>query len=278
MHRAMRLALLSSVAMLTVDLVGAVAGGGAGSPIVVFEPRRKALLSAQLSSVVVTVHKERGQVFAKGDPLIALDDTVFKANHAKAGAELELARERLKARNRLFADDTLPRVELQEALAATLVAQAGLAIAEKELSDCQIKAPFRGRVGRVLVNEHETVRPGQGLIEVIDDHTLLAVFLLPSRSLTRLKLEHPVSIRVLETGGVVRGRLRQMDAQVDPVSSTIRAYAEIDNRAKILRGGMRGILLTRELFVDSAASREPTRLPTALSPTKGPPRGRRGEK
>lgn len=248
------------------------------APIVVLEPRRKALLSAQLSSIVVKVHKDRGEVFMVGDPLVSLDDTVFKANREKAKAELDLALERLKAKQRLFADNTLPRVELQEAVAGAAVAKANLDIAEKALTDCRVTAPFSGRVSQALVNQHETVRPGQGLMEIIDDHTLLAAFLLPSRSLTRLKLDHPVSVRVLETGDVVRGRLRQMEAQVDPVSSTIRVYAEIDNRGKGLRSGMRGTLLTRDLIVESTGNADRGRLPTALSPESGRSSGKIGAK
>ena len=259
----MKLSVPILVAMLMGNLLAAPAAID-DAPIVVLEPRRKALLSAQLLSIVVEVHKERGEVFVTGDPLVTLDDTVFKANREKAKAELELALERLKAKQRLFTDNTLPRVELQEAVAAATVAQANLDIAEKELAHCRVAAPFAGRVSQALVNQHETVRPGQGLVEIIDDHTLLGAFLLPSRSMTRLKLDHPVSIRVLETGDVVRGRLRQMEAQVDPVSSTIRVYAEIDNRATKLRSGMRGTLLTKELTVNTKAGEAPARLPTAL--------------
>ena len=62
----MKSAVPISVAMLTIDLAAAPAAVD-DAPIVVLEPRRKALLSAQLSSIVVRVHKERGEVFLVGE-------------------------------------------------------------------------------------------------------------------------------------------------------------------------------------------------------------------
>lgn len=210
--------------------------------LVVFEPNHRAALSARVSSEVVTIHKELGQSFKKGDPLVSLDDTVYRANARKARALYERATTQLEAKEKLYNDNTLSLTELQQARAEAAATQADLEIAEKDLASCTIRAPFDGRVSEVMVREHEMVRAGQEQIEVVNDDLLRASFLVPSKTLTTLKIGQTVRMRVEETGAVVAGTISHIGSLIDPVSSTVKVLAEVKNSDGKLRGGMRGAL------------------------------------
>ena len=70
--------------------------------------------------------------------------------------------------------------ELIEAEREAALAGGQRDLAAHEWQACTIRAPYAGRVARVLINEHEFVQRGTPLIEIADDTVLLARFLLPS--------------------------------------------------------------------------------------------------
>jgi multidrug resistance efflux pump len=133
--------------------------------------------------------------------------------------------------------------ELATAEKDVAIAQSNLRSAEKELKSCVIRAPFKGRVKRLAVNNHELVQKGQNLIEVVDDSTLLAQFLVPSNEIQSIKRGQEVSIKVIELEQSVKATISHISATIDPASQSFMVYAEIDNGKQALRSGMRGILI-----------------------------------
>ncbi len=120
-------------------------------------------LSTRVSGVVETVWVKPGQQVKKGAPLLRLDRTVLQAQLAEATAEQgraradanEARRERDRAQE-LFdrtvsSTSELDAAKLLDARAqATLaVAQARRVIAQKNLQDAELKAPFDGVVSAV---------------------------------------------------------------------------------------------------------------------------------
>ncbi|MCX7934727.1 MAG: efflux RND transporter periplasmic adaptor subunit [Planctomycetota bacterium] len=206
----------------------------------VFEPRRRAVLSARISSQVVRIHKEMGEAFGADEVLLTFDDTVFRAAQQRAAAQYRLALATLKNRERLSQDGGISQIELEQARTEAEVAAANLRIAEKELAQCVVRAPWPGRVAEIMVNEHEIVALGKPLMEIVDDRVLLAKALAPASWLPRLRLGQTVGIRVIETGETVDSRLSHIGAVVEPASATVRIYVEVDNSAGRIRPGMRG--------------------------------------
>ena len=137
--------------------------------------------------------------------------------------------------------------DLEKAKMDVAVAEANMKIAEKEKKWCRIEAPYAGRVKKVIVNENEVVRPGEKLIEILDDRTLLAQFLLQASFLDKVKLGQKVTIEMKNIMKPVEGKISHIGADIDPVSSTIRVFAKIDNtrkrsNGKTLVSGMSGTL------------------------------------
>ncbi len=277
--------------------------------VVVFEPRRRAVLASHVGSRIAEEIREEGEPVEEGEVLFRLDPTLFEANRDKAQARLATARailaslaerakidleaseivraravldgarQRLAAKERLLADRTLAAAEVEEARTLVAVAQAdvdlaekkkrvhevelaretetagatcrleeaNLRAAEKDVAECTVAAPFAGRVARLAAHGHESVQPGQELVEVVDDRVLLARFLAPSASLPHVRMGTRLSIRVEETGELVEGTISHVGALVDPASSTIQVSVEVDNANRALRGGMRGTVALSDL-------------------------------
>jgi RND family efflux transporter MFP subunit len=149
--------------------------------------RRKATVSAKITGKVVMVGIEEGQRVERDEVIARLDDTNAQATVAQARAEVEQSRANLAAAEIAFANaiPTFERNELQLARAVISaqafdtakasydaartglevaergveVAAARLALAERNLDDTVVRAPFAGIVTVKAAQEGEMVSP-----------------------------------------------------------------------------------------------------------------------
>lgn len=149
--------------------------------------RRQATVSAKITGKVVAVGIEEGQRVERDEIIARLDDTNAKAGVAQARAELEQARANLRAAEVAFtnAKPTFQRNEQQLARAvisaqtfdtakasydaartgldvaarAVEVASARVALAQRNLDDTVVRAPFAGIVTVKAAQEGEMVSP-----------------------------------------------------------------------------------------------------------------------
>ncbi|PLY14316.1 MAG: hypothetical protein C0631_11705 [Sedimenticola sp.] len=148
-------------------------------------------LGVTLSGVIETVAVKPGQRVKKGDLLVALDDSYFKARVAKAEAELGEAKQNqeegvreLERATELYdrtvlSDHDLHMAQIGEARAKALwhKAQAELAEARIRLQQSRIQAPFAGVITGVFAQTGQAVVSGlaaQPLVEMADDSQLIA--------------------------------------------------------------------------------------------------------
>jgi len=153
---------------------------------------RQALLSSKVQGKIETLTVREGSVVASDQTLLTLDNRHLVAQLAAADAELENARDRLQRMDKLFAEESVAKQELENAQRAFKVAAAvrqGLAV---QLSDTIIKAPFAGLVTEKRVEIGEMASPGLPLLKVED--------------VTNLRLEATVAegdLKAIRTGGSV---------------------------------------------------------------------------
>ncbi len=149
--------------------------------------RRQATVSSKITGKVVAVAIEEGQRVERDEIIARLDDTNARAGVAQARAELEQSRANLAAAEVAFtnAEPTFKRNEQQLARAvisaqtfdtakasydaartgltvaarAVEVADARLALAERNLDDTVVRAPFAGIVTVKAAQEGEMVSP-----------------------------------------------------------------------------------------------------------------------
>jgi RND family efflux transporter MFP subunit len=149
--------------------------------------RRQATVSAKITGKVVSVGIEEGQRVERDEIIARLDDTNARAGVAQARAELEQSRAALAAAEVAFANarptfqrneqqlaravisaqtfDTAKasydaaRTGLEVAARVVEVAAARLALAERNLDDTVVRAPFTGIVTVKAAQEGEMVSP-----------------------------------------------------------------------------------------------------------------------
>lgn len=207
---------------------------------VVLDPRYTATLSAEVTSSVREITKEMGDSFKAGNLLIKLDDILFQAAHKKSQFMLERAEEQLSAKEQLYKDNVASSFELKAAQADLASAEMELTIARKNLKSCSIKAPYQGRLKKVMVNKHEVIQMGQPLIKIVQDNTLLAKLLIPSDYYDKVKIGETLELKLKEINFPVKAIISHIGAVIDPASSMMQIFAEVDNYEGKLRAGMTG--------------------------------------
>ncbi len=160
---------------------------------------RRIELGLGVSGTVKTVSAEAGARVARGQVLVALDETPFKAAFDKARTERDEAARDYKQAKELYDRTVLAKVELENARNKSVRAQARFDEAKYQLERSRIAAPFdawvlemRAQAGQSVVNALEA-RP---LVVLAAAGEYLARLRVPSATVDRLKLGQAVTVSV----------------------------------------------------------------------------------
>lgn len=137
-------------------------------------------IASEVSSVVLSVHADVGQVVKKGDLLLELDPVDYQLNLNQAEANLASSRARLsqasaklkRARTLgdsqyISADELLERETDVMVFNAQIQAdEVAVSIARRNLDKCSLLAPFDGVIGERMAQVGNFVRNGDPLIAV----------------------------------------------------------------------------------------------------------------
>ena len=226
-------------------------------------------LRPRVSGYIDRVNYEEGQEVRKGEVLFTIDSRSYRAELARAQADLARARSqaelgrseaaRAKKLSELQAISTETyeqrRSAAAEAQANVAAAQAAVDAARLNLEFTQVRAPISGRAGRALVTAGNLVSAGDAasvlttLVSLdkmhvhfdTDERTFLHYAELarkgerPSENGAGV----PVQVGLVgEDGFPHTGVVDFLDNQVDPATGTIRARALLDNADRAFTPGL----------------------------------------
>ena len=200
----------------------------------------QAVLYAQIQGRVSQVPYKEGQRFEKGNLLIQLDCDKYRAELAGALAEYESKDKTAHNNRELTKLNAVSTLELEISEAEAKKAAAAIRLAEINVKSCRIAAPFSGRIVGVMINEHENVFPNDKLLSLLDDTSLEIELVLPSSSLAWLKRKSPFSFTVDETRREYTAKVKEIGANVDPASQTVKVIGAFDQLPSEILAGMSG--------------------------------------
>lgn len=200
----------------------------------------QAVLYAQVQGRVNHVPYKEGQRFLKGATLIQLDCDKYRAELAAASAEHDGKQKTFQNNKELAKLNAVSTLDLEISEADAKKALAAMRIAEITVRGCQLAAPFAGRVVGVMVNEHEHVFPNDKLLSVLDDTSLEIELVLPSTSLAWLRKQSKFTFAVDETHRGYPARIKEIGANVDAASQTVKVTGVFDVLPTDVLSGMSG--------------------------------------
>lgn len=206
----------------------------------IISPSSESTIASKMTARITAMPYDEGQSFPAGALLARFDCSQIQA-------ELNAARAAAAAYRKTY--DTNVELDQYEAVGKNEVAvsKANLGKAEAEanavatqLSDCEVRAPFAGKVVEKLARAREIAASGQPLLKIQSGRDVELELIVPSKWLTWLQPGAGFSFKIDETGNVIRGKVKRFGASVDPVSKTIRVTGLVTERNGLVLAGMSG--------------------------------------
>ena len=201
---------------------------------------QEATLSSQMVGRLERFYVRDGESFKRGERLAAFDCTERQAQLGKAQAVMMKAEKIEQSQKQLRNLKAISDLEHEGALADLKVAQGDVAMAEAQVRQCYVEAPYAGRVVRRVANQFEHLGLGVPLVQVVESGALRLELLLPSQWLRWLKPGTTFSIQVDELGRSFAAEVTGLGARIDAASQTVNVWATITDPVPELLPGMSG--------------------------------------
>ncbi len=244
---------------------------------------------SQAAGNITQIGFREGQDVKRGDLIAQIDSRPYQA--ALAQAEGQLARDEAALKNaeidleryeKLIAEDSVSRQQLDTQRAAVRQAQATLktdegqvSAARVNLSYTRITSPIDGRVGlrKVDVGNYVAAGDAASIVVITQLHPISVIFPIPESELApvakRFRGGATLAVTVFDRSGdieLARGTLTTIDNVVDTSTGTVKMRATFDNNDELLTPNQ---FVNVRVLVDTLAN-------TVVMPTAGVQRGADG--
>lgn len=217
------------------------------------QPVDQTIVKARVAGRLAEVLVREGDRVAKGQVLARFETNELQARVNERQSALDAARADARWTARDLGDkETLAKRNIvsQSALDAArstaenkasmvLVSEAQLEIAQRNLSDTEVKAPFDGVVGERIANQGESLPIDGKILALLDTSHVEVAAQMPAADVVRLKVGQPVTVTLEGFGDrEFQGRITRISPTAQPGSRSIPVYVEISDRHDALRGGL----------------------------------------
>lgn len=213
------------------------------------QPEMRADLRAEVSAMVVKVHKENGEAVSKGDVLVTLDSSVLRDNLSSAEESLRAAAQSLDGAERQYqrmkslqAQGMVSMQGLEEseikrnaAQSEHVASKARVAAAKQQLDRTEVRAPFNGVVSARKASAGDTAQIGKELIQVIDPSSMRFEGQVSADQMSVIKVGQRVNFRIngvaqngdqLANSGVVK----RIDGAANPITRQVSVIVAINSK------------------------------------------------
>ena len=213
------------------------------------QPEMRADLRAEVSAMVVKVHKENGEAVRKGDLLVTLDSSVLRDNLSSAEESLRAAAQSLDGAERQYqrmkslqAQGMVSMQGLEEseikrnaAQSEHVASKARVAAAKQQLDRTEVRAPFNGVVSARKASAGDTAQIGKELIQVIDPSSIRFEGQVSADQMGVVKVGQRVNFRingVAQTGDqlVSTGIVKRIDGAANPITRQVAVIVAINSK------------------------------------------------
>lgn len=211
----------------------------AGIYVGVIEEENSAALSFPVAGTVMRLNGEEGSRVRRGELLAELDPTSARQTWEAARAALEQARDASERLRQLYEAKSLPEIQWIETQTRLRQAESAFAIAEKNLNDCKLYAPFDGVIGQKRAEVGETALPAVPVLTLLGIDRVKVRFSVPEQEIAHISRGSRVQVTVPALGDslFVAGS-PEKGAVANPSAHTYDVRAAVANRCGMLLPGM----------------------------------------
>lgn len=154
-------------------------------------------LAPEVSGRIIELNIRNNQAVHAGDTLFTIDPEPYKLRLDAAKTQLELAETTLKRNEPLLEKNFVTAVQIDEMRASRDTALSNKALAERDLANTVVKAPFDGRVIGLNVRAGEYAVAGHPLFTLVDTSHWFAVANFRETDIADMKKGTPATVYVM---------------------------------------------------------------------------------
>lgn len=199
---------------------------------------KEATVAFEVGGRIVSLPVGEGQRVKKGAVLARLDARDFEAQMAAARADRAAAEADYLRYQDLLAKDAVSRREFESRERNFEVSKSRIDIAEKDLEETDLRAPFSGIVARKLVDNYQAVQAKEPIL-LLQDATALEIKVdLPEADLLRIERTAETKARLgslrptvslaSAPGSSYPAKLKELATSADPATRTFLATFSFD--------------------------------------------------
>ena len=188
---------------------------------------REATLSSSLAARIVEMPLQEGASFQKGTLLVKFDCERQAAEARAASAAADAQAKMVETNIELDKFESIGKNDLSISRSQLEKARAEADALKAQLKDCNLYAPFAGRVVERQARSFEAVLASQPLLRVVDTSELEIELIVPSAWLQWLGEGARFQFRIDESGHTLAGAVTRLTPTVDPVSKTIKVFGRL---------------------------------------------------
>ena len=267
-------------------------GASAGTPILTASgylvARHQSVISSKIQGRLSGLYVEEGSIVKQGQVIARLEDTDYRAQIARARADIEYAKANLAEMQRqarlqqgLFKDGVVSRDALDAADSRVRIADATLAqneaalkMQETLLEFTEIRAPFDGVVVKKMTEVGESVAPippgvnistsSGAIVAIADMNSLEAEVDVNEANVGQLAPDIPAEINVQAIPNhTYKGSLRQVIPTADRTKATVTVKVSILDKDHLIKPEMScNVTFLEPAKKDAAKDAVPVRIVT----------------
>jgi len=209
------------------------------SAVGTLRPVRAVDIVPNVAGRVTEVYVTSGQEVLEGDRLIQLDDRAARAASAEAEATLSETEQEYRRYQQLEDSNAAAEARLEEARGAFRRAEAAVMLAQAELEDRTVTAPFAGTLGVIDTEPGAFLSGNQAVTRLADLSAVEVSVTLPERYFRQVRTDQSLEITTpAYPDATFEGRLILRAPEIDLATRSFEVRAEIDNADGRLVGGM----------------------------------------
>jgi membrane fusion protein, multidrug efflux system len=196
-------------------------------------------IAAERDGQVAGVRVERGSYVEKGTILATLDDREAKAQLDQARASLAWADSESARYAELRQKQVVAKSENQRKETDRDLNQAALALAEKNFTDCVIRAPFSGVVTEKKISAGAYIRKGQAICGLVKIDPLRAELAIPESAVSAIQTGQKAKLNVQSfPDRTFEATVRYIGPSLRSESRTLVVEAIVPNPQHVLKPGL----------------------------------------
>ncbi len=180
----------------------------------------KVNLSARIPACVREIFVVAGSPVTNGQTLVLLDDRELKEQATAAEAQFKQAEADYNRARQLFDNKATTQQALTAAESLFIAARAQWERSKVMLTYARIASPLNGVVTDRRVEPGDLAAPGLVLLSVYDPSSLQLEAAVPVRLIDKLPLGREVALSLDRPAGELKGEVRQIVSEIDPLSRT----------------------------------------------------------